>query len=200
MKAIDFVSSNEILRTLPPDWPGGFWWHWVLFTVIILAVVIVMVMMYIYMARRQIGRMQSRIGPNRTGPAGLLQALADVIKVLLKEGITPSNADKPVYWLAPVVALAPVFAIFAVIPWTDGGMMADLNIGTLYVAAVSAITTLGIFMAGWSSSNKYSLLSAMRVTAAMISYEIPILLSITGVVLLTGSMSLNDIVLEQDNL
>ncbi len=186
------------LQTLASDWPGGFWWHWLLFTVIILAVVVVAVLAYIYTARRQIGRMQSRIGPNRTGPQGVFQTLADAVKVLLKESIVPDAADKPVYWLAPIVALAPIFAIFAVIPWTDGGMLADLNIGILYVVAVSSISTVGMFMAGWSSSNKYALISAMRVIAAIVSYEIPVLLSIAGVVLLTGSLSMNSIVLAQD--
>ena len=186
------------LQTLPPDWPGGFWWHWLLFTVIIIAVVIVMVMAYIYMARRQIGRMQSRVGPNRTGPFGVLQPIADVLKILLKEGIVPANVDKLVYWLAPVVALFPVFTIFAVMPFTDGGMLADLNVGILYVVAISSISTVGMFMAGWGSSNKYSLISAMRVVAAVVSYEIPVLLSIAGVLLLVGSLSMNDIVLAQD--
>ncbi len=199
MRVINSVNYDiGNLQTLASDWPGGFWWHWIIFTVVILAVVIVLVMSYIFMARRQIGRMQSRIGPNRTGPQGILQPVADVIKVLLKEGIVPAAVDKPVYWLAPVVALAPVFAIFAVIPWTDGGMMVDLNIGILYVVAISSITTVGMFMAGWSSSNKYALISAMRVIAAVVSYEIPVLLSIAGVVLLAGSLSMNDIVLAQD--
>ncbi len=186
-------------QTLPPDWPGGFWWHWVLFTIVIIAVVIVMVMAFIYMARRQIGRMQSRVGPNRTGPFGLIQPIADVLKVLLKEGIEPANVDKPVYWLAPIVALVPVFVIFAVVPFTDGGMLADLNIGILYVVAISSISTVGIFMAGWGSSNKFSLISAMRVVAAVVSYEIPVVLSIAGVLLLVGSLSMNDIVLAQQD-
>jgi len=197
----DFSLSNlGNLQTLAPDWPGGFWWHWVLFTVIIVAVVIVMMMAYIYMARRQIGRMQSRIGPNRTGPQGILQPVADGLKVLLKEGIVPINVDKPVYWLAPVVALAPVFMIFVVMPFTDGGMLADLNVGILYVVAISSISTVGMFMAGWGSSNKFSLISAMRVVAAVVSYEIPVILSIVGVLLLAGSLSMNDIVLAQQDI
>ncbi|MDD5082954.1 MAG: NADH-quinone oxidoreductase subunit NuoH [Dehalococcoidales bacterium] len=193
-------SVNSLLnpQTLAADWPGGFWWHWVLFTIIVIAVVIVMVMGYIYMARRQIGRMQSRVGPNRTGPFGLLQPIADVLKVLLKEGITPTNVDKTVYWLAPIVGLFPVFSIFAVMPFTNGGMLANLNVGILYVVAISSISTVGMFMAGWSSSNKFSLISAMRVVAAVVSYEIPVLLSIAGVLLLSGSLSMNDIVLAQD--
>ena len=133
------VNNTSYLQTLAPDWPGGFWWHWVIFAVITLAVVIVMMMVYIYIARRQIGRMGSRVGPNRTGPFGILQPVADGVKVLLKESITPANVDKPVYWLAPVVALVPVFVIFAVMPFTDGGMLANLNVGILYVVAISSI-------------------------------------------------------------
>ncbi len=198
MVITNFDVSMSNLQTLPPDWPGGFWWHWVLFTLIIVVVVIVMVMAFIYMARRQIGRMQSRVGPNRTGPFGMIQPIADVLKVLLKEGIQPTSADKVVYWLAPVVALVPIFLLFAVMPFTDGGMLANLNIGILYVVAISSISTVGMFMAGWASNNKYSLISGMRVVAAVVSYEIPVLLSIAGVLLLTRSLSMNDIVLAQD--
>lgn len=186
-------------NTLASDWPGNFWWHWLIFTLIIIVVVIVMVMGYIYMARRQIGRMQSRVGPNRTGPFGALQPIADVLKVLLKEGIMPDNSDKVVYWLAPIIGLVPVFTIFVVMPFTDGGMLADLNVGILYVVAVSAISTIGMFMAGWGSNNKYSLISAMRVVAAVVSYEIPVILSIAGILLLAGSLSMNEIVKAQQD-
>lgn len=186
------------LQTLPPDWPGGFWWHWLLFTVIIIAAVFMWVLVNVYIARREIGRMQSRVGPNRTGPFGIFQTVADGLKVFLKEGIMPANADKLVYWLAPVVAVVPVLLIFAVMPFTNGGMLADLNIGILYVVAISSISTVGVFMAGWASSNKFSLISAMRVVAAVVSYEIPVILSIAGVLLLVGSLSMNDIVLAQD--
>ena len=152
----------------------------------------------IYIERRGMGRMQARVGPNRTGPFGILQPVADAVKVLTKEYITPANADKLVYWLAPIVAFVPAMLIFAVVPFTDGGLLADLNIGILYVVAISSVSTLGVFMAGWGSSNKYSLLGAMRVVAAVVSYEIPMVLAIAGVVLIAGSLSLNQIVLEQD--
>ena len=188
------------LPTLSPDWPGGFWWHWLLFTVIIIAVVIVMIMVNVYIARRQVGRMQSRVGPNRTGPFGIFQPLADALKVLLKEGIEPASIDRLIYWLAPVVAVVPVLLIFAVIPFTDGGMLADLNIGILYVVAISSISTVGTFMAGWASNNKFSLISAMRVIAAIVSYEMPVVLSIASVLLLVGSLSMNDIVLAQQDI
>ena len=192
------INIPVILQTLPADWPGNFWGHWVLFSLVTIIVVILMVMGFIYIARREIGRMQSRVGPNRTGPFGLLQALADVLKVLLKEGITPAAVDKPIYWLAPIVTLVPVFVVFAVMPFTNGGMLANLNIGVLYVVAISSITTVGMFMAGWGSSNKYSLISAMRVVASVVSYEFPVLISIASVILIAGSLSLNDIVIAQD--
>ncbi len=185
-------------RTLPPDWPGGFWWHWLLFSVIILAFVILLVMGYIWLERRGMGRMQARLGPNRTGPFGLLQPVADAIKVLLKEDIVPTNADKIVHLLAPMVAFAPALMIFAVIPFQDGAVLADLNVGILYVVAISSVSTVGIFMAGWGSNSKYPLLGAMRNVAAVVSYEIPLVLAIVGVVLIAGSLSLNDIVLSQN--
>jgi NADH-quinone oxidoreductase subunit H len=142
--------------------------------------------------------MQSRLGPNRVGPFGLLQPVADAIKVLLKENIVPDNADKLVHWLAPVVAFAPALMIFAVIPFQNGALLADLNIGILYIVAISSVSTVGVFMAGWGSSNKYSLLGAMRNVAAVVSYEIPMVLAIVGVVLAAGSLSMNQIVVAQD--
>ncbi len=174
------------------------WLHWLLFTVIILAFVIIMVMVFIYLERRLLARMQARLGPNRTGPFGLLQPVADAVKVLLKEDIIPDEADKLVYWLAPVVAFFPVLLVFAVIPFQNGGLLADLNIGFLFVMAVTSISTIGVFMAGWSSSNKYSLLGAMRNVAALVSYEIPLLLSTVGVIIISGSLSMQQIVAAQD--
>ena len=199
MAMLDFSIHRQVLMpAIPPDWPGGFWWHWLFFTVVIIAFVLTMVMAAIYIERRGMGRMQSRLGPNRTGPFGLLQPVADAIKVLLKENIVPVKADKLVHWLAPVVAFAPAMMLFAVIPFQDGALLADLNIGILYIVAISSVSTVGIFMAGWSSSNKYSLLGAMRNVAAIVSYEIPLVLAIVGVVLIAGSLSLNQIVIAQD--
>ncbi|NQT05096.1 MAG: NADH-quinone oxidoreductase subunit NuoH [Dehalococcoidia bacterium] len=186
------------LQAVSPDWPGGFWWHWLFFTVVIIGFVLTMVMGVIYIERRGMGRMQSRLGPNRTGPFGLLQPVADAVKVLLKENIVPAAADKLVHWLAPVIAFAPALMLFAVIPFENGALLADLNIGILYVIAISSVSTVGIFMAGWGSSNKYSLLGAMRNVAAIVSYEIPMVLAIVGVVLIAGSLSLNDIVVAQN--
>lgn len=200
MTAVDAAFSSAVrhLDAVPPDWPGNPWWHWLIFTVICIAFIMVMIIVVIYIERRGIAFFQARVGPNRTGPFGVLQAIADAIKVLLKENITPSNADKLVYWLAPAVVFAPAIMIFAVVPFQNGAMLADLNIGVLFVIAISSISTIGVFMAGWSSSNKYSLLGAMRNVAAVVSYEMPVVLSIAGVVLLAGSLSMNGIVLAQE--
>jgi NADH-quinone oxidoreductase subunit H len=180
-----------------PDWPGGFWWHWLVFSVIIIAFVLLLVMGFVYIERRSMARMQVRLGPNRTGPFGLLQPVADAVKLLLKEDIVPLKADKIVHFLAPIVALTPVIMVFAVVPFSDGALLSDLNVGILYVVAVASVASVGIFMAGWGSNNKYSLLGAMRDVAAVVSYEIPLVLSIIGVVLMAGSLSLNQIVQAQ---
>jgi len=183
---------------LPPDWPGGFWAHWAVFVVIIFVFLMAMVVGFIWFERRAMAIMQARLGPNRTGPFGLLQPVADALKVLLKEDIIPAKGDKLVHWLAPVVAFIPLLMLFAVVPFQGGAILADLNIGILYIVAVSSVTTVGIFMAGWASNNKYSLLGAMRQVASVVSYEIPVVLSIIGVVLLTGSLSMQQIVMAQD--
>ena len=181
------------------SWPSdNFWIHWVFYTLVILIAVLSIVMGFIYMERRLIARMQSRLGPNRTGPWGLLQPVADAVKVLLKEDIIPDKADKLIYWLAPIVAFFPVLLIFAVVPFANNALLTDLNIGVLYVLAVSSLTAVGVFMAGWSSNNKYSLLGAMRNIAALVSYELPLMLSTIGIVIITGSLSLNQIVVSQN--
>jgi len=147
------IRAIPYLPSLAPDWPGGFWWHWLVFTVIILVFVLTLVMGYIYIERRGMGRMQARLGPNRVGPFGLIQPVADAIKVLLKEDVVPFKADKIVHWLAPIVAFAPALMIFAVIPFGDGWQLVDLNIGILYIVAVSSVSTLGVFMAGWGRTS-----------------------------------------------
>ena len=189
---------NCYLEALPPDWPGGFWAHWGVFVVVIFVFVMAMIMGFIWFERRAMAIMQARLGPNRAGPFGVLQPVADAIKILIKEDIVPAKGDKWVHWLAPVVAFVPVLMIFAVVPFYDGALLADLNIGILYVVAISSVSVVGIFMAGWASNSKYSLLGAMRQVASVVSYEMPVVLSIVGVVLLAGSLSLSQIVLAQD--
>jgi NADH-quinone oxidoreductase subunit H len=191
------LNLAQYWSAVAPDWPGGFWWHWLVFTVIILVFVLVFVMAYVYIERRGIGRFQARLGPNRTGPFGSLQLVADAIKLLLKEDIVPLKVDKIVHFLAPIVAFVPVAMVFAVVPFSDGALLSDLNVGILYVVAVASVSTVGIFMAGWGSNNKYSLLGAMRSVAAVVSYEIPLVLSFIGVVVMASSLSLNQIVQAQ---
>lgn len=165
--------------------------------IVIIIVVMVLVMAFIWTERRGISRFQIRIGPNRVGPFGLLQPIADAIKVLAKEDITPAKGDRRVHWLAPVIAFLPALLVFAVVPFQERAVLADLNIAILYIVAISSISVIGIFMAGWSSNNKYSLISAMRAVAQMVSYEVPLVLSLIGVVLMAGSLSLVTIVHEQ---
>ncbi|OEH85446.1 NADH-quinone oxidoreductase subunit H [Desulfuribacillus stibiiarsenatis] len=174
--------------------------YMIFYSVASLILLLVTVMYTIYFERKVIGYMQVRYGPNRTGPLGLLQTLADVLKLLMKEDIIPAKVDRPIFVLAPVIAFAPSFMILATIPWSENIYGADLNIGVLYIIGISSITTIGMLMGGWSSNNKYSLLGAMRSVAQMISYEIPLVMSIIGVVILAGSMNLRDIVYAQQNM
>ncbi len=183
---------------LAPDWPAGFWSHMIIFVVILFLFVIFMAMGFIYFERRVISRFQIRIGPNRVGPFGLFQPVADVIKILIKEDIVPLNADKLIHLLAPVAAIVPAIMVFAVIPFQNGAVLANLNIGILYIVAISSVSVVGMVMAGWGSNNKYALVSAMRVIAQVVSYEIPLALAIIGVVLFAGTLSMNGIVLAQN--
>jgi NADH-quinone oxidoreductase subunit H len=134
--------------------------------------------------------MQDRLGPNRVGPAGLLQSIADGVKMFTKEDIVPRAADKWIHLLAPIIAVAPVMFMLAVIPWGRGVVPADINVSVLFVLAISSVSAVGLMMAGWGSNNKFALLGAMRAVAQMVSYEIPAVLGLLGVVLLTGTMSL----------
>ena len=164
---------------------------------IVLNVVVGMVTYITLLERKFAARMQSRIGPYRVGPHGLLQPIADALKLMMKEDIVPTAADKPVYNLAPIVFLIPCMLIFATMPFAPGLGVADLNIGILFFLAVSAMEIVGLFMAGWGSNNKYALLSAMRAVNQIISYDLPFIFSALVPVLLAGSLKLSDIAAAQ---
>ncbi|MDR3741983.1 MAG: NADH-quinone oxidoreductase subunit NuoH [Terracidiphilus sp.] len=153
----------------------------------------------VLMERKGLGRMQNRYGPNRVGPYGLFQPIADGIKSLTKEDIVPLSADSAVHFLAPLVVVVASFMGFAVLPMGRNMVLVDLDAGLLFYFAMGASTELAVFMAGWSSRNKYSLLGAMRAVAQMISYEVPLLLSSLAVVMITGSLSLTKIVAAQNS-
>ena len=156
--------------------------------------------------RKVLARMQVRVGPNRAGPFGILQPVADGIKLIFKEELIPDKADKLIFILAPVITVIPALVVTAVVPWGDEIAMfgrqiklyvADLNVGLLYILTVTSISIYGITLAGWSSNNKYATMGGLRATAQMISYELAIGFAVIGPVLLTGSLSLVDIVNHQ---
>jgi len=147
-----------------------------------------------WVERRVLAKFQIRMGPNRTGPFGLLQPIADAVKLMTKEIVIPRGADRFLYFIPPVLIFVPAMLGWAPIPWAPNMNYLDIEVGVLYVIAVSSIGVLAVFLAGWSSNNHYSLLGAMRTVAMMVSYEIPISLSLLSVVLLTGSLSLSEIV------
>ena len=147
--------------------------------------------------RKGLGRIQNRYGPNRVGPWGFLQPMADAVKALTKEDIVPSSADRVVHFLAPLVLLAVAFLPYAVVPMGRNMVAANLDAGVLFFFAIGAVSELSVFMAGWSSRNKYSLLGAMRAVAQMISYEVPLLLSSIAVIMAAGSLSTVEIVEKQ---
>ena len=140
----------------------------------------------VWLERRIIGRIQVRRGPNRVGPFGLFQPVADAIKLIQKEVLQPTAADAKLFNLPPILVFIPAMLTFAVFAWAPDMVYADLNVGVLYLLALSSITSLAIFMAGWSSNNKYALLGAMRVIAMSISYEIPLVTALLAPVLFAG--------------
>ena len=147
--------------------------------------------------RKGLGRIQNRYGPNRVGPFGFLQPAADGLKALIKEDIVPRSADRVVHFIAPLMLVIPSFLVYTVLPFGRNMVVADYDAGVLFFFSIGAATELSVFMAGWSSRNKYSLLGAMRAIAQMISYEVPLILSAVSVIMVTGSLSLVEIVRQQ---
>lgn len=185
-------------------WIGGFLPDWAVTVVNYLIVGVILIMMpvvatlaFTWMERKVIGRIQNRIGPNRVGPWGIFQAIADAVKMLVKEDIIPTNADKRVFNLAPILIFVGAGLLWAVIPFGRGMIGQDLNVGVLYIIAVGSVTTIAVLMAGWSSNNKFALLGAFRSVAQLLSYEVPMVLAIASVALLTNTMKMGQIVESQ---
>jgi NADH-quinone oxidoreductase subunit H len=152
-----------------------------------------------YMERKVAAFMQVRLGPNRVGPKGTLQIVADTVKLLFKEGLTPNASDKFLFNLAPIIVVVTSMLVMAPIAFAKNFQIWDMSIGVLYVSSISSIAVIGILMAGWSSNNKYSLLGAMRSGAQIVSYELSVGLSLISIVILTGSLRMSDIVMSQEN-
>ena len=182
--------------------PGGMEWLAFLISAAIIIFLVVNavlggVIVLIWAERRLFGRFQSRTGPNRWGPFGTLTSVADAIKTMFKEDLVPAEADKILFNLAPILIAAPALTVFSVIPFGVGTYVADLNVGILFIMAITSLTTLSVMTAAWSSANRIAILSALRSVALLISYEIPMALALVGVIMLAGSMSLGDIIQAQ---
>jgi NADH-quinone oxidoreductase subunit H len=202
---------QAILTTLlfvAPDWvvsltrerrPNAFWAEYIVWPaiqiIVVLFIVLTLVAYLVYLERKVSAFMQARLGPMRVGPWGLLQPLADGIKLLLKEDIIPSKADRAVFIVAPIVSVVAALVVLAVIPWgASWATIANINIGLLFILAVSSVGVLGLVLAGWSSNSKYSLLGALRSSAQMVSYEIGMGLSIIGALMFARTLSMSGII------
>lgn len=166
--------------------------------VVLVSLVMVADIFLVWVERKVVARFQDRLGPNRLGPFGLIQPLADIIKLIIKEDITPAGADKVIYNLAPILSLMSVLLLWAIVPLAPVIFGVDLNVGALYIVAAGALGTLSIIMAGWASNNKYALLGAFRQVAVLISFEVPMIATLLIPTVLAGSMGMNAIIQKQD--
>jgi NADH-quinone oxidoreductase subunit H len=180
------------------------WWSvllWALLKLVIAAgFVLITALVLIYMLRKVMGHMQFRMGPRHHGPHGIFQTVFDALKLLGKENIIPKDVDKWPYLWAPVIIFVPSLTIFALLPFADNIVATNIEISLIFVFAILGISTISLVMAGWGSNNKYALLGGLRSAAQMISYEIPLILSTIGVVVMAGSMNLTEIVRAQQNI
>jgi NADH-quinone oxidoreductase subunit H len=190
------VTANTNPAAVTAGWGDVLWTfgHDLLAAVLIALFIAVSAMFLIWWERKVSAHMQSRLGPMRVGWHGWLQSVADAIKLLQKENIVPMRADRVVFWLAPVVVFIPAFLAYVCIPFGPTLITRDLSVGLLYILAITSVAIIGIFMAGWGSNNKYSTIGAMRTVAQIVSYEVPLLLSVLGVVLIASSLSMQTIV------
>jgi len=180
---------------LGPAWPVV----WTLVKIVVIAVPLILGVAYLTLAERKvIGWIQVRIGPNRVGPLGLLQPFADVFKLLFKEIVVPTGASRALFFIAPMLALAPALAAWAVIPFADGVVLSDINAGLLYLIAMTSTGVYGIILAGWASNSKYAFLGCLRSAAQIVSYEIAMGFALVGVLMASSSLNLTDIVRGQE--
>lgn len=189
------IISTWLNQTFNPTWALIF--QMVIAGVCVIGLFAALGLVLVLMERRVAAWMQIRLGPNRVGPFGLFQSLADTLKLLVKEGMTPDGADKFLFNLAPYIAMMVAMLLMAPLAFAKNFALWDMNIGVLYVSAVSSIMVISILMAGWASNNKYSLMGAMRSGAQIVSYELSAGLSVLSIVVLTGSLNINDIINSQ---
>ncbi len=185
-----------VWEAIPETWQNLLW---IIVKILAIAVPIMLAVAYLTLAERKvIGYIQVRIGPNRVGPRGLLQPIADGLKLALKEIIIPARANRFLFLMAPLLALAPALAAWAVVPFDDGMVLADISAGLLYVLALTSLSVYGIIIAGWASNSKYAFLGAMRSAAQMVAYEIAMGFALVGVLMAAGSLNLGEIVRAQE--
>ena len=158
----------------------------------------VVVLSLTWLERKALGRLQRRLGPTRTGPMGLMQPIADAVKLILKEDIVPDSADKAIFWAAPVIVVVSAFMIWVAIPGAEGLVLRNLDLGLFYITAVAVVGILGLVLAGWGSANKYGILGGLRSAAQLISYEIPVIMVVVAVAMLAQSLNLQEIVERQN--
>ena len=193
------MSMAELLA--PLQGAMGAWWLpvWTIVKVVVIAVPLIIAVAYLtYAERKVIGWMQVRIGPNRVGPLGLLQPFADTLKMLFKEIVVPSGASRALFFVAPILSLAPALASWAVIPFTGTLVLSNINAGLLYLLAMSSLGVYGVIIAGWASNSKYAFLGCLRSAAQIVSYEIAMGFALVGVLMAANSLNLSDIVARQE--
>jgi len=172
---------------------------WTIVKIVVIAVPLILAVAYLtYWERKVIGWMQVRIGPNRVGPFGLLQPFADVLKMLFKEIVVPTGANRWLFFVAPMLSLAPALAAWAVIPFTDTLVLSNINAGLLYILAMTSIGVYGVILAGWASNSKYAFLGCLRSAAQIVSYEIAMGFALVGVLMAANSLNLSEIVAGQE--
>jgi len=188
----------EFLTSFPDNYPATWTAVWTLLKIVAIIAPLMICVAYLTLAERKvIGWMQVRIGPNRVGPLGLLQPIADGVKLLLKEIMVPSVSSKGLFIIGPILAIAPSLAAWAVVPFWDGGVLADVDAGLLFLLAITSLEVYGVIIAGWASNSKYPFLGSLRAAAQMVSYEVSMGFALVCVLMISSSLNLSDIVRSQ---